>query len=471
MRKSAAFTKSIYDELTKSSNIVDSYIIGPYKIIIKKYEDSYYYLVYPLFDFNDNIYLYAELSELIIKMKDRLSQQILKFDELVNTLQSIILWKIAKLEDLDIEAETLAKLFIYKFIKLDKLLPLFTDDNINEIYMDQKDSFLYIDHQIYGRCNTVINLTNEEIEAFLTRIKLEHSVSVSFNNPSLKVEIRSNEFHIRISMDFPPLSPNGPSFNIRKIHNNPLTLHDLIRLNTLPPLIAAYLVEAVKKRHNITIIGEPGSGKTTLANAIDLYTPKEWRKIVIEDAIESIEQTTKGYKQTIIQVDSFESNKSNYTKSKEILKLLHRSPDWIYLGEIQSKEHTKAMFEALNAGLKGIQTAHSDSISKLFRRWKNSHGITNSDLLSLDIIIIMEKNIENSGLILRKIKDIYEISSINETKKQNEMYSHIYNNSWDINKIINKIATRSKLSENLSEIKDRTSFFSSFLENGGETTD
>jgi flagellar protein FlaI len=248
-------------------------------------------------------------------------------------------------------------------------------------------------------------------------------------------------------MDFPPLSPNGPTFNIRKLKSNPLTLLDLINLGTLPAIIGSYIVEAVKERKNITVIGEPNAGKTTLANAIDLYTPKNWRKIAIEDAIESIEQSSLGYKHLSIQVDSFESNKVSHTKTAEILKLLHRSPDWIYLGEIQSREHTQAMFEALNAGLKGIQTAHSDSVEKIFRRWKNLHKISSSDFLSLDIIIIMRREITDYSFI-RRIFEVYEINKEfeNDTSNQ-EFLIKIYNPKENEKKIFSNIKEKSFLKQ------------------------
>jgi len=447
-------------KISSKQNIVDKYIVDAYTIHIVRRDNTYQYLATPLYDFDRNSYLFTELSNLVFKMRDRLGKKILKLEELINTLKSILLWHILEKEDLGVEPERIAELFIYKLIKLDKLMPLFLDESVNEIYMDQRNAELYLDHQIFGRCNTSILLSSDEINALITRVKLEHPVSITYNKPSLKVEVQTNNFHLRISIDFPPLSPRGPSFNIRKLKNNPLTLSDLIELGSLPSIIGAYLVEAVICRKNITIIGEPNAGKTTLANAIDLHTPKHWRKIVIEDAIESINQTSMGYKQTLIQVDSFESNRSVHTKTSEILKLLHRSPDWIYLGEIQSKEHTNAMFEALNAGLKGIQTAHSDSIQKLFRRWKNLHNIALTDFFSLEIIIVMEREITNSSRIIRRIKSIYEIQDdFNSTNTTDKFYTKIYDRSWDYNKIEEQIKKKSILRHTFDRIMKHKSSF------------
>lgn len=436
-------------------NRISEYKVTGFTIKIYKRDNTLYYEAEPYFDFNQDPLLFAELSSIVFKNKDRLGKKILKFDELINNLKSIFMWKVLEIDNLPIDPDTFAELFIYKMIKIERMIPFFLDAKINEIYMDRLNSPLYIDHQVFGRCNTNVILEEEEIKSLLTRLKLEHPVTVTTKKPSLKVEFKTDNFHMRVSMDFPPLSPNGPTFNIRKFQKNILKLLDLINLNTLPTFLAAYLVEAINSRRNVTIIGEPNSGKTTLANALDLYTPKHWRKIAIEDAIESINQSELGYKQLSIQVDSFESSRSIYTKTSEILKLLHRSPDWIYLGEIQSSEHTNAMFEALNAGLKGIQTAHADSIEKILRRWENLHKISVTDFLSLDIIIIMKREITNNNFI-RTVAEIYEVNI--KDHQENEKYgflTKIYDSKWDNAQTIEILKKKSIIKDKIDSIVER----------------
>ncbi|MHA1344882.1 MAG: ATPase, T2SS/T4P/T4SS family [Candidatus Heimdallarchaeaceae archaeon] len=443
---------------------ISEYKIKGYKIKITNDGDYRVYSAEPKYDFDQDPLVFTELSSIVFKNKGRLGKKILKFDELIGVLKSIFMWKILELNNLPTEPDIFAELFIHKLIKLDRIIPLFLDDGINEIYMDQMNSPLYVDHKIFGRCNTEIVLEEEEIRSLIARLKLEHPISITTKKPSLKIEFKTIDFHMRISMDFPPLSPNGPTFNIRKFHKKPLKIIDLIKLETLPSFIAAYLVEVVNNRKNITIIGEPSSGKTTLANAIDLYTPKHWRKIAIEDAIESINQTELGYKQLSIQVDSFESNRSLYTKTSEILKLLHRSPDWIYLGEIQSSEHTKAMFEALNAGLKGIQTAHADSVEKILRRWENLHKISVTDFLSLETIIIMKREILKNNFI-RTIAEIYEVNTKNpQLELKYGFLTKVYDASWDKKRTMSTIREESFIKEKIDSIIERGIIFQQRVE-------
>jgi flagellar protein FlaI len=452
-------SNSLLKEKMESSTLINEYPVKGYRIEITKEDKVICYKAEPLYDFALNPLLFSELTSLVYKNKERLSKGILKFDELLETIKSICMWKILEIDNLPVNPEIFAELFIYRLVKLDRIMGLFLDDSVNEIYMDQKNSQIYLDHQYFGRCNTDIILDEEEIDGLLTRLKLEHPISISPKKPSLKVEFQTKFFHLRISMDFPPLSPNGPTFNIRKLKSNPLTLANLIDLGTLPSIVGAYLVEAVEQRRNITVIGEPNAGKTTLANAIDLYTPKNWRKIAIEDAIESIDQSSLGYKHLSIQVDSFESNKANHTKTSEILKLLHRSPDWIYLGEIQSREHTQAMFEALNAGLKGIQTAHSDSIQKILRRWENLHKISPSDFRSLDVVVIMRRDITEFSFI-RRIFEIYEVNKEFSTDSPNQDFLvRIYNVEENNERVIRNIKEKSFLKEFHSVISKRSQEF------------
>ena len=100
----------------------------------------------------------------------------------------------------------------------------------------------------------------------------------------------------------------------------------------------------------------------------------------------------KGYHQMKLRVDPFERGaESSRTKSEEITKILHRSPDLVILGEIQSEEHSRAFFHALTAGVRGLQTFHASSAGQAIRRWREMHGISKTSLLDLDIIVQMSR--------------------------------------------------------------------------------
>ncbi len=98
----------------------------------------------------------------------------------------------------------------------------------------------------------------------------------------------------------------------------------------------------------------------------------------------------RGYHQMKLKVDPFERGaEGSRTKSMEITKILHRSPDVVILGEIQSEEHSKAFFHALSAGVRGLQTFHASSTTQAVRRWREMHGISKTNLLDLDVLVQM----------------------------------------------------------------------------------
>jgi Flp pilus assembly CpaF family ATPase len=140
-------------------------------------------------------------------------------------------------------------------------------------------------------------------------------------------------------------------------------------------------------------------------NALDRITPRGWRKVYIEDAIES--RISREHHQVRLQVDPVDEYHKRLSKSEEIIKCLHRSPDYLILGEIQTMEHSTALFQAIAAGLHSIQTCHSDSAASLISRWILGHNIERSNLGLMDLIVTLER--PKPGESTRRVKEIVEI--------------------------------------------------------------
>ncbi|MFX1399010.1 MAG: ATPase, T2SS/T4P/T4SS family [Promethearchaeota archaeon] len=304
--------------------------------------------------------------------------------------------------------EKIALLASLKKIKFEKLFPLLLDDYIEEIFLDSPNDEIYINHQKYGRCLTGIRLSPPEIERIKTFLRIYSGKRLDYNNPILKYVLKNKYFHCRFAIDLDPVHYNDFGFDIRKLNKNILTIQDLLKNKTLNPSMAAFLYFSILKKQNITVTGETDTGKTTLINALDLITPKEFRKIYVESAVESLNQSEYGKHQLKYTVDDLQesSDFKSYSKSNQIKTLLHRSPDTIYLGEILTKEEGEAMFHCLAAGLKGFQTIHSRSVESLMNRIIYFFNIDPSCISDLDLIIFMKKE-----------KNMRRILSIFETNK------------------------------------------------------
>jgi len=289
------------------------------------------------------------------------------------------------------------------YLNFTKLYGLLADENIEEYFLDSPDDCFYLDHAVYGRCRTNIQLNPQEIESFKSISKIQSKKRLEINYPSLKYSLNLFETQFRITIDIAPVSLNAFSMTIRRPRKFGWSLSQLIQNGTLSLEIAAFLLWCAKNGINITVTGETDTGKTTLINAIDKLLPRDLRRIYIEDVKESLARDPESH-QVFFQASDSEENKD---KSHLIISLLHRSPDFVYLGEILSQDEARAMFHALSVGLKGLQTIHSQSIESLINRWIFHYQINPISLESLGIIVLMKK-IGNRRIIVEIAEIIVE---------------------------------------------------------------
>ncbi|MBC7113966.1 MAG: Flp pilus assembly complex ATPase component TadA, partial [Candidatus Methanomethyliales bacterium] len=279
----------------------------------------------------------------------------------------------------------------YLSVGLERIYPLLVDDAISDFYFDREETFAYIDHRDYGRCLTTVFLDRDSMRRLLTFTRIAADRALDRASPSIRATIKTREFHIRISADIPPLSIEGVSVSVRKFFKKPLRLNDLVSNGTITREAANYCMERIKERKNFTIYGESGSGKTTLAVALDLLTPKAWRKISVEtEIVENVQQLSFGSHQVRLLVES-SSEDERARRTAVLNSLLQKSPDYLFFGEVLSKEDSVALFQLLSAGLKCIHTIHADSAESLLLRWVYQHQIPVQLLGELAVIIHMQK--------------------------------------------------------------------------------
>jgi len=286
----------------------------------------------------------------------------------------------------------LAELAAYDAMGLSRVLALAKDQNVTEFFVDSDTSPVYLDHIQAGRCESTITLTERERHALETHLDTFRGYTPDYSTPSLKNDLEISGARLRISLDLEPVSVNRFALDVRRLSVSSLSVQDLISKNVISPEASALLVAWLEVGGNITIVGETGTGKTTVLNALDEQVEPRLRRLYIEDAVETKDMLARGYHQMKVKVDPFErGGESGRTKESEIVKALHRSPDLVVLSEIQSEEHSRAFFHALSAGARGIQTFHASSIEQALRRWVNMHGISEDSLLDLGILVLMNR--------------------------------------------------------------------------------
>jgi len=421
----------IYKEIFRPQKVMKITLFDEHskKLLIKSYKVDVFDI--NIYDFRSSEHLYhvslnlpyaaKYLSDMLI---DSIGEEIL--DKMIR--RDSLWYKVCLLKDLfedmvrtkglvrgdGLLIKKVALISAYRALGVHKLMPFLLDRSVDEVYLDKPGTKVYVDHEEVGRCVTNVTLTSKDLRRFINHVLLESKLPLSYLNPSLKWNLMLGDFVVRASIDIPPLSHEGPSLDLRKIKHRVYTIVDLVLNNVLSLEEAAFLVLHVINRRNIIICGEPGSGKTTLMNALDLCAPRNWRKVYIEDVIESLDQRSQGRHQLRLYVEPFEVMEKTRKKSMEIIKLLHRTPDWVCLGELQSKEHFKALFHAVAAGLRGVHTCHASSAFGLIRRLLLHYGISKEDLSGVDLIVHMVKCYRGPK-ILRRVAEVWAIGTLEST--------------------------------------------------------
>ncbi|MFW9825663.1 MAG: ATPase, T2SS/T4P/T4SS family [Candidatus Thorarchaeota archaeon] len=355
----------------EEKHIIDSYSFHCYDAFLKsdplKGRVNYFVKYNPLtFKNLKNFHHYEKevrnlLEKYVLQQKDFCS-----FNQLYRYLKNVI-------KDQSEVPENFLIPLLFRSLNLEKIAPLLIDDKIDEIYLDSSKKNIYIDHSNHGRCNTFISLSKYEIESFIHRVALENDFSLNQSNPTMKSDFVSPLFHTRVTVDIPPLIIEDIHLDIRKFHSKQLRIPDLVNNGSLSLTQAKFLILLIQNQTSISILGPPNSGKTTLQNALIEYIPSHFRLLSVEDVLEITDTRDGNVVRFRLGYDPQESK--IFSKSLEIQKILHRSPDFINLGELSLKSHFTAFLNVLSVGVPSIQTIHGKNPEFLFGRLKDIYNI------------------------------------------------------------------------------------------------
>ena len=206
-------------------------------------------------------------------------------------------------------------------------------------------------------------------------------------------------------------SPFGPQITITRAKERPLSILEIIASGTLTYRLAAQLwmyVEGLSLRPaNVIIAGGPGTGKTTLLNAMLSFVPTRERIVVIED---TLELNTK-FLENCVRLES----SARVSTEALVRNSLRMRPDRILVGEVRGAEAHDLM-TVVNLGRYCLGTLHASSVRETVIRLENWPMEVPTVLISLVDAFIILKRLAIDGRVIRIVDEVMETAGMEREK-------------------------------------------------------
>lgn len=238
------------------------------------------------------------------------------------------------------------------------LRELLLDDKVIEIMLNP-DGQLWVEKISEGMKRAGESISKNDAETLIRLVASSCGQSCHEKSPSLSciIPVSSARFQA-----FVPPVVDAPSFSIRKRAIQVFTLEDYVQSKILSKSQREFLIEAVKNRLNILVVGGTGTGKTTLTNAIlNEMAKTDDRIVTIEDTPE-LQCNSKNKAQIFTKADI------GFTMQKAVCEVMRFRPDRIVVGEVRDGSALD-LLKAWNTGHSGgVSTIHANSAKLGLRR-------------------------------------------------------------------------------------------------------
>ena len=202
-----------------------------------------------------------------------------------------------------------------------------------------------------------------EYEDFVERLLCRSGVSYSTKQPFADGMIGS---YARIHAVHKSLCESGPYLTIRLNRFPSISLDDLKLNKTAPGLILDYLSSLARWGNSLLIVGEVGTGKTTLLRALAASLPTSESILVIEDTPEiRLEHPHVRY----VRTRGVNSDEAGRITPVECIRAgMRMAMNRIVFGEMRDAEAAEAFVDVCASGHPGLSTLHARSCSEAVAR-------------------------------------------------------------------------------------------------------
>ncbi len=292
--------------------------------------------------------------------------------------------------------------FFNEFLSYGIIEEFLADPDVEDVMINYL-SPIYIHKTKVGMVKTDKQFSSkEELDLFIRKLIIfsgRHTIKQINNVELSNIKGRANIVY----------SPFGPQITITRAKEKPMSITELIKNGTLTCELAAQFwlyVEGWRiKPANILIAGGPGTGKTTLLNALFNFIPPHERVVVIEDTLE----LNTDYEENCSRLES----NDEITLADLVKNSLRMRPDRVIVGEVRGKE-AQDLMTAMNIGKYCIGTLHASTPREMILRLQNEPMNVPEVLVNLVDVIIIMRRFNVNGRIQRVVGELVETAGMEE---------------------------------------------------------
>lgn len=281
------------------------------------------------------------------------------------------------------------------------------NDDITEI-MANPDGSVWFESRSKGMFKDS-EIGEFEAQNFLLQLARLQDLFLNFESPYLETLLPFNRE--RLEGTIAPISDRA-AFTIRKPAKFTYPLEDYVKKKIINNKQYDFISEALLSRKNIIVSGGPGTGKTTLANAVvkkmSDICDRSQRIVVLEDIAE-----IKCEMPNVLAMVT-----SQHVSMTTLLKIAMRSrPDRILVGEVRDAAALD-LLKSWNTGCPGgLATIHANStessVLRLLSLAQEANIPPPTDLVAetVDVLINIVRNTKHTAG--REVKSITELKGFN----------------------------------------------------------
>jgi flagellar protein FlaI len=313
---------------------------------------------------------------------------------------------------LEMSEESRGKLHYYiirDFVGYGKVDVIMHDPAVEDVSCDGPEIPVFIYHRELGSVKTnVIYDSDEELESIVVSFAQRCGRIITIAEPVLDATLPDgSRLNATLGRE---VTTRGSSYTIRKFSEDPLTMVDLLRFNTLDEDMAAHLWLSCQYGESMISAGGTASGKTSTINSIALFIPPANKVISIEDTRE-INLPHENWIAGVTRGGAEAESEGDIDMYDLLRAALRQRPEYVLVGEVRGKE-TMTMFQAMATGHTTYSTMHADSVQSIVYRLENPPINIPRVLLNALNLVIIHNQLRVKDKRVRRITELVEIIGI-----------------------------------------------------------